>query len=129
MNRNQTIKYKTPNAITFTGNPEGILLAREAAKNQYIFDQFDKFVAAFANFAKIGDYHPGQVIWDGNRWVLLDWFGATKLADGLRIDSVVIDFIKGKPGIEDKYLDHLNKIVSKHRQRAMNKKCSALFLN
>ena len=57
---------------------------RLAAKNLTFFEQLVDGLVAFARttirFSQIGDFHAGQLIWNGKDWLLLDWNGRHEYA-------------------------------------------------
>lgn len=42
-------------------------------EGQKIYEGFRTFVRQAALFYGVGDFHSQQVVWDGRRWVLIDW--------------------------------------------------------
>ncbi len=125
VSRNEKIKFATDESPSYTENPEQKILAREE-NSAYVLTKLEKFVADLSKFSQIGDYSNSQVIWNGSRFVLLDWAGSTEFANRINDQNIVIDHLDGRSSIGKKYLNHLKQIV-RHKRLDPLMNCSNLF--
>lgn len=125
--RNDEIIYRTPKKTSYTLNPERRILARDTDP-QKIIPQLEKFVRDMAKFSEIGDYNNTQVVWDGKRFVLIDWAWDTEFARTVDEQNEVLDHLKGRSSIDENLLHRLRKIIRDERTRSLPNRCATVLL-
>ncbi|CAN5492192.1 hypothetical protein BH10BDE1_BH10BDE1_23270 [soil metagenome] len=126
--RFEPIKYATKNSPSFTRNPERIIAAREEDESK-VRQGLEDFVKNMAMFSSIGDYHNDQVIWDGSRFVLIDWAGHVENFKSLNDKSDVMAHLAGRSAVTAEDAKRLRELLTQERKRLRQpgRRCQNLF--
>ena len=126
--RFEPIKYPTQKDRSFTRNPERIIAAR-AEDSMKVRRGLEEFVRNMAMFSSIGDYHNDQVIWDGTRFVLIDWAGRVENFEGPNDRSDVMDHLVGRSAITADDAKRLRELLTQERKKLRHpgRRCQNLF--
>lgn len=92
---------------------EAILIAKP--------DQFKMMVRGLNNFAEqtanlatIGDFHSGQLVWNGKKWKLLDWNHESRIANKPLSDTIFNGFEKPSE-LAAQVIEGLKSSIHEHR--------------
>lgn len=126
--RFEPIKYPTGNDRSFTRNPERIIEAREENQTK-VRRGLEDFVKNMAIFSTIGDYHNDQVIWDGSRFVLIDWAGHVEKFKNPSDKSDVMAHLDGRSAVTRNEIKHLRSLLVDQRKALLHleRSCQSLF--
>ncbi len=88
-----------------------------ASSQQPIIENLKKFALQTALFEDIGDFNFTQIVWDGSRWVLLDWTSGVLLASRMSEHMLWDKWLNRAPPIDgQEILAALRQIVRDFRR-------------
>jgi hypothetical protein len=81
-----------------------------------VYIALEKFARDMALYSEIGDYHAYQAVWDGQRFVLLDWSQGVRLAKYVYDLSPFLDDFGFQPNLNFMLYKRLEAVVTATRE-------------